>query len=55
MEDMKKQKTFTEDQRKQNSYETKKPIAFIIGETTLSKKFCNFNPVNDEEKSWEMI
>jgi len=60
MEAMKKQKPSslkqTEDQRKQVSYETKKPIAFIIGETTLSKKFANFNPVNnDEEKSWEMI
>lgn len=59
MEDMKKPSTIKqmEEQRKQNSYETKKPIAFTIGESMLTKKFNNFNPVNnkDEEKSWEMI
>ena len=48
LNELKKQMT---DLQKQTSYNTKKPIAFTIGET--KPRFCQNN--TDEEKSWTMI
>jgi len=45
LEEMAELKSQMESLQKNALHNFKKPIAFTIGETTLTKKFSNFDPV----------
>ena len=48
LEEMTELKSQMESLQKNSSYNSKMPIAFTIGET-MTKKFCNFDPVYPEQ------